>query len=630
IKKGVPQLPAHELARLNRLLLSQAFPTALKPAPKLGTRDPVAEKKYDPVELYLTWLFTWQGWDQLESGAAASWNLDQKLYWNVHKGDGWDRTPILSSGYIDLMPLLQPETEKSVSADTPAQNASFVNWLGTFAADLEGLDGKAAEKYFEALSEAERRGFRTAQNAGTFRSLRQGLHLRLGPPEDADHKASEPAPRWLPLFRLLMPTSAALKSPYTEKTQEQIRKSFLAARKAFLSDDAAAFASASKEFAAALESATGPYANRLVAEHEAATSTEGAKTSAGGLAIFDWLDSGKKWDSYPSQKILDLEVHYNRFEPCTKAAILAFIAAAIIGLSMAFRSKALYALGYAGLFGTLGLMAYAMYLRSTISGRAPVSNMYETIIWASFIAGSLGSILGLVYRGRKVLPLVATLLLGLSNLMVINLPPVMGSNITPLMAVLRSQKWLVVHVMTIVASYGAFMLAWLLSLFGLAHYFRANPDPAETKLMGRFAYLSMQVGVLLLATGTWLGGVWAKDSWGRFWGWDPKEVWALIALIAYLIVLHLRFVGVKAFGTMVGSSLAFTMVVASWYGVNFLFPGGLHAYAINTGGQMFVISGVIANLAYVGAVLFARRMHRLAAARGTPSETTSGLENLAN
>ena len=110
----------------------------------------------------------------------------------------------------------------------------------------------------------------------------------------------------------------------------------------------------------------------------------------------------------------------------------------------------------------------------------------------------------------------------------------------------------------------------------------------------------MQVGVLLLATGTILGGVWANYSWGRFWDWDPKETWALITLLGYLFVLHGQIAGKWAgFGMAVGAVLAFQGVLMAWYGVNFVLGVGLHSYGFGTGGIGFALLFVAAEMAFV-------------------------------
>src|SRR4029079_9426275 len=117
---------------------------------------------------------------------------------------------------------------------------------------------------------------------------------------------------------------------------------------------------------------------------------------------------------------------------------------------------------------------------------------------------------------------------------------------------------------------------------------------ATVKPLSNFIYRTMQVGVLLIAAGTILGGVWADYSWGRFWGWDPKEVWALITLLVYLIPLHGRFAGLgNTFGLVMASVVCFLSVVMAWYGVNFILGVGLHSYGFVDGGSQGMMSVII-------------------------------------
>ena len=138
-------------------------------------------------------------------------------------------------------------------------------------------------------------------------------------------------------------------------------------------------------------------------------------------------------------------------------------------------------------------------------------------------------------------------------------------SINPLVPVLRDNFWLTTHVLSITLSYAAFALA-----LGIGHIALGKVIRGVTPVSSLYNYLyrTLQVGVLLLATGTILGGVWANYSWGRFWDWDPKETWALITLLGYLIVLHGRIAGKWAgFGMAAGSVLAFQGVLMAWYGV---------------------------------------------------------------
>jgi ABC-type transport system involved in cytochrome c biogenesis permease subunit len=137
---------------------------------------------------------------------------------------------------------------------------------------------------------------------------------------------------------------------------------------------------------------------------------------------------------------------------------------------------------------------------------------------------------------------------------------------------------------------------------------------AVVKPLSNFIYRTMQVGVLLIAAGTILGGVWADYSWGRFWGWDPKEVWALITLLVYLIPLHGRFAGwVSSFGLVFSSVLCFLSVIMAWYGVNFILGVGLHSYGFVEGGSQGSMAVIIAG---VMAFPFAAALRRFLGQRG--------------
>ena len=210
--------------------------------------------------------------------------------------------------------------------------------------------------------------------------------------------------------------------------------------------------------------------------------------------------------------------------------------------------------------------------------------------------------------------------------------PVFDKNINPLMPVLRDNFWLTMHVLTITASYGAGALAWGLGNLALGYYLfgryrdpldpnaalpeghqPANGDrpaaasvarrpPEVCATLGAFNYKSMQVAVLLLAAGTILGGLWADVSWGRFWGWDSKEVWALVSLLIYLAILHGRYAGMFGnFGLAVGSVFGATAILMAWYGVNYVLGSGLHSYGEGVGGLGWVLGILALNWLFVAA-----------------------------
>jgi ABC-type transport system involved in cytochrome c biogenesis permease subunit len=189
--------------------------------------------------------------------------------------------------------------------------------------------------------------------------------------------------------------------------------------------------------------------------------------------------------------------------------------------------------------------------------------------------------------------------------------PIPGKQFSPLQPVLRDNFWLTIHVLTIVSSYAAGALAWGLGCLSLGYYLLgryrqpaaggAKSPPEACAALAGFIYKAMQVAVLLLAAGTILGGLWADVSWGRFWGWDPKEVWALVSLLAYLVILHGRYAGwIGNFGLAAGSVFGAAVIGMSWYGVNFLLGAGLHSYGFGQGGQTEFFAFLVANFLLLG------------------------------
>jgi len=166
-------------------------------------------------------------------------------------------------------------------------------------------------------------------------------------------------------------------------------------------------------------------------------------------------------------------------------------------------------------------------------------------------------------------------------------------------------------VLTITLGYAAFTLAMGIGHLNLGLYFFRPGEAVLFKNLSLFLYRALQVGTLFLAVGTLLGGVWASYSWGRFWGWDPKETWALIATLGYLAILHARMTGwIKDFGMAVGSLLGYLLVLMAWYGVNFVLGTGLHSYGFGSGGYWYV-GGFVAFEAFVITAALLRRRSEL-------------------
>ncbi len=304
---------------------------------------------------------------------------------------------------------------------------------------------------------------------------------------------------------------------------------------------------------------------------------------------------------YPALSTLQREVHFHHFHAFGKAWMIYAAAFAAMLLTLWLKSLDLY-WGTIGLFSAgIAVNAYGFLLRMQVAGRPPVTNMYESVVWVGFGIAALALLFEVTSRARYYL-LAAAPLSVLSLVMADRLPAVLDSSISPLVPVLRDNFWLSIHVPTITLSYASFALALGLGHVALGYSLWAPQAKQRIQSLAQLNYRVIQVGVLLLTTGIILGGVWAHVSWGRFWGWDPKETWALIALLCYLVPLHGRLIGwIGNFGMNVASIVAFNAVLMAWYGVNFVLGTGLHSYGFSTGGSELAIASIVgADLLFVG------------------------------
>jgi cytochrome c-type biogenesis protein CcsB len=318
---------------------------------------------------------------------------------------------------------------------------------------------------------------------------------------------------------------------------------------------------------------------------------------------------------YPQERQLRLEYFYNHFEGFYRAIWCYGIAFFVLLVAhLRKRGRALQNVGVAIALLGLAFHASGIVMRCLIAGRPPVTNMYESIIWVSFAVSFFGMIFFARYR-TPVYLLAALPVTLIALLLVHQMPIAMPSSIDPLVPVLRDNFWLTIHVLTITLSYAAFALAMG---FGHILLWRYARDPAAASVdapMHFWLYRVLQLGVLLLAAGTILGGVWANYSWGRFWGWDPKETWALIALLCYILTLHGRLAGWwSEFGLVVASVVCFLAVLMAWYGVNFVLGKGLHSYGFGIGGETYVATFVILDLLFVAFAIWRYRMSKRATA----------------
>ncbi len=303
--------------------------------------------------------------------------------------------------------------------------------------------------------------------------------------------------------------------------------------------------------------------------------------------------------AYPSTTHLKIESHYNSLHPFRMAWILYTLAFFTLLAFQLSKIKGTKAVGIASLVAGFLMHTYGFGLRCYIAERPPVTNMYESVIWVTWGCVLFSLMIGYAYK-NLLIPSAALVFSIVGLVLADNIPIVLDPSINPLEPVLRSNFWLTIHVLTITLSYAAFAVSLCLGNVVIGNYlFRPHAvDSIQTSSL--FMYRAMQIGVILLAAGTILGGVWADYSWGRFWGWDPKEVWALIALLLYLAVLHGRFTGwLKGFGFATVTILSFLGVLMAWYGVNFVLGVGLHSYGFGTGGMPWVVTYVLIQCLFI-------------------------------
>jgi cytochrome c-type biogenesis protein CcsB len=366
----------------------------------------------------------------------------------------------------------------------------------------------------------------------------------------------------------------------------------------------------------------GDLSNELQAAIESRGVAE-ALVNTEAVALRDAINAFAPLPAAAAQDIR-LEHFYNHHKPWLMAVVATILALLMILCKWILRLKVFGYLAGAMIAWAVVEQAMGLSLRVMILNRPPVSNTYEAILWIGIVALACG-LVGQALN-RKGLYLATGLAASLVALLFAQLVPLTDqTNSIP--AVLRSNYWLIIHVMTIVASYGAFLLAAVLGHAYLVRdvILRKAPDPKARLIVQ--TYRLMQVGLVLLTVGTILGGVWAAESWGRFWGWDPKETWSLICIVLYFVMLHARYSGwVKDFGLAVAAVLGFLSIVWCFYGVNYVMATGLHSYGFGSGGEKWVgIWGVIEIVFLIACfVLFKTLSPRLAAPEKTRQDKAGG------
>jgi ABC-type transport system involved in cytochrome c biogenesis permease subunit len=276
------------------------------------------------------------------------------------------------------------------------------------------------------------------------------------------------------------------------------------------------------------------------------------------------------------------EAFFNHFDPTYHAAVLYATAFVLIAISWLRWGPALNRLAFGVILAAFALHLFILVSRIYISGRPPVTNLYSSAIFIGWAGVLLGIGYELVYR-LGVGNVIASLL-GFATLLVAHFLGTDGDTFAVLQAVLDTQFWLATHVVCITLGYSATYVAGLL---GMLYILRGVLTPSLTGRtrdeLSRMIYGTLAFAILFSFVGTVLGGLWADDSWGRFWGWDPKENGALIIVLWNAMVLHaLRGGLVRQRGLAILAVAGNITVSWSWFGVNEL-GIGLHSYGFTEG-----------------------------------------------
>jgi cytochrome c-type biogenesis protein CcsB len=291
-------------------------------------------------------------------------------------------------------------------------------------------------------------------------------------------------------------------------------------------------------------------------------------------------------ETIPSAKKVNAEVFLNNSKIFNRLSLV-YLLLGLIFLFSLFLSvfkpnlelKKLYIVLISLVFVAFGFHTLGLGLRWYVSGRAPWSNGYESMIYI----GWTSTLAGLIFARRSFGGIAATMVLA-STILLVSTLSFLDPEITPLVPVLKSY-WLTIHVSLEAGSYGFLMLGALIGIINLILMMFLRPSnktrvKAILKEMTYISEMTLIAGLFLVSVGTYLGGVWANESWGRYWGWDAKETWALITILVYAFILHMRLIPKMngLFTYNVATIFGLGSVIMTYYGVNY-YLSGLHSYA---------------------------------------------------
>jgi ABC-type transport system involved in cytochrome c biogenesis permease subunit len=315
-------------------------------------------------------------------------------------------------------------------------------------------------------------------------------------------------------------------------------------------------------------------------------------------------------DHFPSQaRKAGQEFLFSTMEPFYKAMVIYVLALVLalcswVNMSDWLRRSAFYLIALAWVIHTFGLV-FRMYLE----GRPPVTNLYSSAIFIGWGAVILGMILEKIYRDG--IGCVVAGFAGFVTLIIAHNLALSGDTMEMMRAVLDTNFWLATHVVTVTLGYAStFVAGFLAIIYILRGLFTTSLDEQTGKSLSRMVYGIVCFATLFSFTGTVLGGIWADQSWGRFWGWDPKENGALLIVLWNAAILHARWGGlVRERGLMIMAVMGNIVTSWSWFGVNML-GIGLHSYGFTEAAFRWLLIFVASQITIILLALAPRELWR--------------------
>ena len=294
-----------------------------------------------------------------------------------------------------------------------------------------------------------------------------------------------------------------------------------------------------------------------------------------------FLATAPRPEGWPSPAKIDREIFYNRLNP-VRLSWIVLLGSLVLSIAASLRQSRLGRIldgtAFALLLAGFGTMTWGIALRWSAGERIPAANMYESMLFLAWGVGLFAVVAYALLRNRVVVTnaaVMAALTMALTDMLPID------RFIHPIAPVLAGTPWLAIHVPIIMIGYSVLALGLVVAhmQIGVSIFAPARADLAAK--MYDLLYWYMFTGSIFLPAGILTGSMWAASSWGRYWGWDPKEVWSLVAFLAYMAILHLKVDKViGTFGVAVISIAAFQTIVMTYLGVNFVLTTGMHSYGM--------------------------------------------------